>query len=350
MFDLMHMNNIFYSIFFLSFQVSCMSTGTSTRPPKAYDICHQARLMELGWPQSRREPRLDIDEIGTTMTIRIGDTSLSASLGVLENPQFGFSSQIKNLLRKALSHIGNNGFIIRMFEKCRAIIPGKQGNFSLFDPHSCDEFGLPDPNGKACVLHFDDVNSLVHYFGMLVQGAKDEQVDVHGVKMTILSEVASHHNKSTDETSEQCNESLNNVDSFSGDNNIAISQNSPPRDQERYVLNNNSDEDIILGSVTDATVTTHSSPTRYYDGWDEHQDSVYCSKTQHDHDNNQLNNADPSDVTIINDSNSSNSSNMSEGKELFSDLIFGGTFPFVSYLWLNCPPKHLMLSFPYSAL
>ena len=45
-----------------------------------------------------------------------------------------------------------------------SIIKTCEGHYKVFDPHSKDKYGIPDPNGKCVFVSIDSIRNLVTFF------------------------------------------------------------------------------------------------------------------------------------------------------------------------------------------
>ncbi|XP_061166803.1 uncharacterized protein LOC133175710 [Saccostrea echinata] len=149
------------------------------------DQLHLDILQKKGWPFNRYESRLDIDEIPDTIQCRIGMTGIKASVGVLEEGSFGYSSYIDTLVTSALVNKPNQSFILRMFGSSIAILCTGHQKYSIFDPHARNQNGFIDANGLAGLFHFRDSSEMVAYLKHISAG-RNEQIDIYPILVNIL--------------------------------------------------------------------------------------------------------------------------------------------------------------------
>ena len=153
------------------------------------DSTHISLLEAEGWPHAMRDSKLDLDEMPATMTFRLEGKSTEHSLGLCEGARFGHARSMCDLLDNAIVDYPDKSFVLRAGDKCRAILRTSSG-YSLFDPHACNEHGRTDPDGKAVVINFNEVNMFKKYISSLVKDLDTmTQIDLTPVHETIISEV-----------------------------------------------------------------------------------------------------------------------------------------------------------------
>ena len=110
---------------------------------------------------------------------------MEASVGLLNEPCFGFSSDIRQFISRTLNTKPSYNFILRMFGSCVALLRRSDERYSIFDPHSRNRHGLIDPNGAACMMHFESVEGMTNYLEKISR-SKHEQVDLYPIDVEIL--------------------------------------------------------------------------------------------------------------------------------------------------------------------
>ncbi|KAK3598699.1 hypothetical protein CHS0354_003256 [Potamilus streckersoni] len=147
------------------------------------DKVHVCELEKRGWPVKRKESKLDVDELPKKVEFYL---ERKTAYIVTDHTSYGLISQIEFLVKEAVNKKPEKSFILRMLDRCRAILYNGCGCYSVFDPHSCDELGRTDPNGVACVLHFDHIDELVsHLKNLVTDQDNEEQVDLTTCNITI---------------------------------------------------------------------------------------------------------------------------------------------------------------------
>jgi hypothetical protein len=149
------------------------------------DKLHLSILQRNGWPFHRFESRLDIDEIPENIQCSIGSTEIAASLGVIEEGSFGYSSYIETFICSNLMNKPNQNFILRMFGSSVAILCRGYQQYSVFDPHARNKNGFIDANGSAGLFHFANLREMVVYFKKIAED-RNEQIDMYPVFVKIL--------------------------------------------------------------------------------------------------------------------------------------------------------------------
>ncbi|XP_062606599.1 uncharacterized protein LOC134268369 isoform X2 [Saccostrea cucullata] len=156
------------------------------------DQLHLDILQKKGWPFNRYESMLDIDEIPDTIQCQIGINGIKASIGVLEEGSFGYSSYIDTLITSALVNKPNQSFILRMFGSSIAILCTGHQKYSIFDPHARNQNGDVDANGYAGLFHFRDSSEMVAYLKEISSG-RNEQIDIYPILVNILWRTPINH-------------------------------------------------------------------------------------------------------------------------------------------------------------
>lgn len=154
------------------------------------DNLHIRVLKDKNWPLGRKESTIDIDEIPEKIVCQIDERQIEASVGVLEEGTFAFSTEIDSTVRTALERMPNRSFILRMFGSCTAIIKRENQQYCIFDPHSRNPFGFIDPNGFAGLFYFDTLFNMIRYLESNV-GDRVEQIDLYPVLVKLLNSDAS---------------------------------------------------------------------------------------------------------------------------------------------------------------
>lgn len=151
------------------------------------DKLHLDILRETGWPYERTDSKLDIDELPDVISVNVNGMVTTASVGLKDEASYGLSSDINAVVLTALKRKPSHSFLIRMYDKCRALLPDFNGQYSLFDPHAINAHGETDPNGFACVLHFSEVCDMLEYLKKDVIGKRDEQIDLSPIDIELLN-------------------------------------------------------------------------------------------------------------------------------------------------------------------
>ena len=152
------------------------------------DSQHLATLHDLGWlVQERNNTMLDVDELPSVIKTNLWGKRYSVSVGVKEGATYGYTEDIQKVLESALKEHPGVSCILRMQGKCRAILTEHSG-FSVFDPHACDEKGLPHPDGKAGLYKFQSTSEVSCHLKSIADRSERDQVDVNPVWVTLISE------------------------------------------------------------------------------------------------------------------------------------------------------------------
>lgn len=139
-----------------------------------------------GWPNNRRDPQLDVDEIPKELHCVLSDLEVFVSVGVGENAAYGLGSEIKNLMTRTMINSNPDNFILRMYGKCRVIFT--KPTYCVFDPHAVNTCGHVDPEGAACLMTFESFDKLVIHLQQLVPaGGINDQIDIYPVNIEMLS-------------------------------------------------------------------------------------------------------------------------------------------------------------------
>jgi hypothetical protein len=151
------------------------------------DRQHLITLGHKGWPSNDRNTQLDIDEIPKEMDLALCDERVRAHLDLTDDAVFGFAKDLPELLTKAVEKHPKKSFVLRILDKCRAILHDNQeGLFGVFDPHACDAKGLPSADGVACLHLFTSLDALSAHLRIIAATAPlDHQIDIHPVSMKI---------------------------------------------------------------------------------------------------------------------------------------------------------------------
>jgi hypothetical protein len=147
------------------------------------DFAHCSTLLQKDWPLQRVYPMLDLDEMPELLECCFGGVRVKANIG-LDIPNGFFGYNLKTLLLQAINRKPDCNFIVRVGDKCTAMICYR-GKVCHFDSHSCNGAGKLDPNGAACALFFANTKSAVDYIYDLNRD-KDGQVDIVPVYTEIL--------------------------------------------------------------------------------------------------------------------------------------------------------------------
>jgi hypothetical protein len=146
---------------------------------------HRTILKTKHWPFLRKDPRLDVDEMPKEITLRFANIIARTSIRLVDDGIYGFGEEIQQLLNRAIEISPETNFIIRMQDKCRAILCDSKKRYSLFDPHACNELGVLDNNGSACLLRFKDINAIGRFLFNNIED-KAAQIDITTVKLDII--------------------------------------------------------------------------------------------------------------------------------------------------------------------
>ncbi|XP_033124349.1 uncharacterized protein LOC117122751 [Anneissia japonica] len=150
------------------------------------DDTHLRILRKLGWPQHRTESMLDIDEIPDILDCTVNGEYIKASVGVLEGAKFGFTLQ--DVLAEAFLHNSSTSFMLRIGDKCTAIIKDSSMGWSLFDSHACNVKGQRDPEGAACMMCFTSAERLIQHLTLLYP-YDGHQIDVFPIYVQIMDQI-----------------------------------------------------------------------------------------------------------------------------------------------------------------
>jgi hypothetical protein len=150
------------------------------------DLQHLLRLIHFEWPSNDRNPQLDIDEIPKEMDLTLWDKEIRVRLDLTDDAIFGLAKDLPELLEKAVEEHPKKSFVLRILDKCRAILHDNQeGLFGVFDPHACDAKGLPSADGVACLHLFTSLDALSAHLRIIAATAPpDHQIDIHPVSVT----------------------------------------------------------------------------------------------------------------------------------------------------------------------
>ncbi|KAJ8018470.1 hypothetical protein HOLleu_43527 [Holothuria leucospilota] len=152
------------------------------------DKLHIDVLHQHGWPNQRKEAKLDIDELPSVLSYHIDGTETMASTGVLRDGFYCFTPNLRDVLSSAISQKPGYHFLLRMYDNCTAILFDKQlSTFSIFDPHARNRFGSPDRDGAACLLNFRSIDHMVSYLENIVSERDKSQIDITPIDVEILS-------------------------------------------------------------------------------------------------------------------------------------------------------------------
>eukprot|EP00105_Crassostrea_gigas_P043022 XP_019927170.1 PREDICTED: uncharacterized protein LOC105338725 [Crassostrea gigas] len=149
------------------------------------DKLHLNILQRNHWPFGRKESRIDMDEIPKKICCQIEKEKMEASVGVLDEAKFALSTEIDDLIKRALEATPNQSFILRMFGSCTAILRRENQQYCIFDPHSRNYAGLIDPSGTAGLFYFDSLSDMIRYLKGNV-GCREEQVDLFPIFVNLL--------------------------------------------------------------------------------------------------------------------------------------------------------------------
>ena len=75
-----------------------------------------------------------------------------------------------------------------------AICVISEGTFKIFDSHSSDFYGLPDPFGKCVLIHVESLDHLSSFFQNTYPPNVTIPFEVKGVKSSSLNTVTEHDN------------------------------------------------------------------------------------------------------------------------------------------------------------
>lgn len=152
------------------------------------DKVHTDVLHQHGWPNKRKEAKLDIDELPSVLSYHINDSTTMASTGVLRHGFYCFTPNLRDVLSAAISQKPGYHFLLRMYDNCTAILFDKQqSTFSIFDPHARNNFGVPDRDGAACLMNFRSIDHMVSYLENIVLERDKSQIDITPIDVEILS-------------------------------------------------------------------------------------------------------------------------------------------------------------------
>lgn len=149
------------------------------------DKLHLNILQRNHWPFGRKDSRIDVDEIPEKICCQIEEEQIEASVGVLNDAKFALSTEIDDLIKRALEATPNQSFILRMLGSCTAILRRENQQYCIFDPHSRNCAGLIDPSGTAGLFYFDSLSDMIKYLKGSV-GEREEQVDLFPIFVNLL--------------------------------------------------------------------------------------------------------------------------------------------------------------------
>ena len=148
---------------------------------------HRMVLKSLGWPTTRSNGMLDIDEFPSTMMFNLRGLDLKASIGITSDISYCLTSDLRKVMTSTFQEKPDHHFMLRMQDKCTAILLSEEtGKYSIFDSHARDEKGDITPDGTACLMHFGTVNDLISYLEKLTTGKSDSQMDIIPVDIQIM--------------------------------------------------------------------------------------------------------------------------------------------------------------------
>ena len=75
-----------------------------------------------------------------------------------------------------------------------AICMISEGIFKIFDSHSRDLYGIPDPFGKCVLIYVENLENLSSFFKNIYPPNTTTPFEVRGVKSSLVSTVADHDN------------------------------------------------------------------------------------------------------------------------------------------------------------
>ena len=75
-----------------------------------------------------------------------------------------------------------------------AICMISEGTFKIFDSHSRDLYGIPDPFGKCVLIHVERLDDLSIFFQNTNPPNTTTPFEVKGVKSSLLNTVTEHEN------------------------------------------------------------------------------------------------------------------------------------------------------------
>ena len=78
-----------------------------------------------------------------------------------------------------------------------AICMISEGTFKIFDSHSRDLYGIPDPFGKSVLIHVESLNNLSSFFQNTYPPNIAVPFEVKGVKSSLLTSTTEHDNYDT---------------------------------------------------------------------------------------------------------------------------------------------------------
>ena len=107
------------------------------------------RIVELGWPETRDEAKLDVYEIPVGVHCEFDRVGVNVAVFKLEQEFiYGLVRDSDSVITKALGF--NNTYLIRLDDKTFGVMKGaiNRDEYYVFDPHACGIFGETSPEGN----------------------------------------------------------------------------------------------------------------------------------------------------------------------------------------------------------
>ncbi|CAB4041007.1 ATP-dependent DNA helicase PIF1, partial [Paramuricea clavata] len=77
--------------------------------------------------------------------------------------------------------------LLTINSNCVSIIKTSEGLYKVFDPHSRDTYGIPDPNGKCVLVSIDSIGNLVTYFQNTIPVRSVTPFEIKGVTVELMA-------------------------------------------------------------------------------------------------------------------------------------------------------------------
>ena len=85
------------------------------------------------------------------------------------------------------SEIAYQYCLLTINSNCVSIIKTSEGLYKVFDPHSRDTYGIPDPNGKCVLVSIDSIGNLVTYFQNTIPVRSVTPFEIKGVTVELMA-------------------------------------------------------------------------------------------------------------------------------------------------------------------
>ena len=100
-------------------------------------------------------------------------------------PYYSFEHALRNLFFN--SEIAYEHCLLTINSNCVSIIKTCEGLYKVFDSHSKDIYGIPDPNGKCVLVSINSIENLVTFFQNIVPYQSVTPFEMKGVTVELIA-------------------------------------------------------------------------------------------------------------------------------------------------------------------